>query len=89
VAEAAAGTPVVLYDIAFRTGRPITTDTLLSLARDVPNIVAVKDASRDIPQAAARGKSGEGRAGADRAGSGVRHYAVDETAFSATRRRWR
>ena len=54
VAEAAAGTPVVLYDIAFRTGRPITTDTLLSLARDVPNIVAVKDASRDIPQAAAR-----------------------------------
>jgi 4-hydroxy-tetrahydrodipicolinate synthase len=46
--------PVMLYDIAFRTGRPITNDTLLSLAREVKNIVAVKDASGDLPQAAVR-----------------------------------
>jgi 4-hydroxy-tetrahydrodipicolinate synthase len=54
VADAAVGKPVVLYDIAFRTGRPITTDTLLALARDVSNIVAVKDASGDVRQAAHR-----------------------------------
>jgi 4-hydroxy-tetrahydrodipicolinate synthase len=46
--------PVMLYDIAFRTGRAIATDTLLTLAREVKNIVAVKDASGDIPQAAQR-----------------------------------
>ena len=46
--------PVVLYDIAFRTGRAISNDVLFSLARDVKNIVAVKDASGDIPQAAVR-----------------------------------
>jgi 4-hydroxy-tetrahydrodipicolinate synthase len=51
---AATDLPVMLYDIAFRTGRAIATDTLLRLARDVPNIVAVKDASGDIPQAADR-----------------------------------
>lgn len=54
VAEAAGGLPVILYDIAFRTGRAIATDTLLALARDVTNIVAVKDASGDVRQAAHR-----------------------------------
>jgi 4-hydroxy-tetrahydrodipicolinate synthase len=54
IAEAAGDVPVVVYDIEGRTGRPIKTDTLLTLARDVPNIVAVKDASGDIPQAAYR-----------------------------------
>jgi 4-hydroxy-tetrahydrodipicolinate synthase len=54
VAEAAGDTPVILYDIEVRSGRPIKTDTLLSLAREVPNIVAVKDASGKIPQAAVR-----------------------------------
>lgn len=37
--------PVMLYDIPVRTGRKISTDLLLRLARDVPNIVALKDAS--------------------------------------------
>ena len=37
--------PVVLYDIPVRTGRKIDTSTLLSLANDVDNIVALKDAS--------------------------------------------
>lgn len=54
IAEAAGNTAVVLYDIEVRSGRPIANDTLLSLARDVPNIVAVKDASGKIPQAAHR-----------------------------------
>lgn len=37
--------PVMLYDIPVRTGRKISSATLLELARDVPNIVAVKDAA--------------------------------------------
>ena len=39
--------PVVLYDIEFRTGRRLARDTVLRLARDVPSVVAVKDASGD------------------------------------------
>lgn len=54
IAEAAGGVPVVLYDIAMRSGRAISNDVMLSLARDVKNVVAVKDASGDIPQAAVR-----------------------------------
>ena len=37
--------PVVLYDIAVRTGRKIESETILRLAREVPNIVGLKDAS--------------------------------------------
>jgi 4-hydroxy-tetrahydrodipicolinate synthase len=44
VAEATS-LPVVIYDIPFRTGRKVATDTLLGLARDVKNIVGVKDAA--------------------------------------------
>ena len=54
IADAAGGLPVVLYDIEVRSGRPIKNDTLFTLARDVTNIVAVKDASGNIPQAAVR-----------------------------------
>jgi 4-hydroxy-tetrahydrodipicolinate synthase len=42
---AATRLPVVLYDIPIRTGRKISTDLLLRLVREVPNIFAVKDAS--------------------------------------------
>jgi 4-hydroxy-tetrahydrodipicolinate synthase len=42
---AATDLPVVMYDIAVRTGRKIDTATMLELAHDVPNIVGVKDAS--------------------------------------------
>jgi 4-hydroxy-tetrahydrodipicolinate synthase len=45
VADAAAGLPVMVYDIPVRTGRKITTATLLRLAREVPNVVALKDAA--------------------------------------------
>ena len=37
--------PVVLYDIPVRTGRKIETATLLRMAHDIPNVVAVKDAA--------------------------------------------
>ena len=37
--------PVVLYDIPGRTGRKIAGDTIVRLATDVPNIVALKDAA--------------------------------------------
>ncbi|HET7718787.1 MAG TPA: dihydrodipicolinate synthase family protein, partial [Acidimicrobiales bacterium] len=36
--------PLVIYDIPVRTGRRVDTDTILRLVREVPNIVAVKDA---------------------------------------------
>lgn len=37
--------PVVVYDVPTRTGRKIATSTLLRLAHEVPNIVALKDAA--------------------------------------------
>ena len=39
--------PVMIYDIPVRTGRKVSHDVLLRLARDVPQIVAVKDAAGD------------------------------------------
>ena len=39
--------PVVLYDIPVRTGRKIDTATIVRLATDVSNIVALKDAAGD------------------------------------------
>jgi 4-hydroxy-tetrahydrodipicolinate synthase len=44
--------PVVIYDIPARTGRKVATATLLALAREVPNVVAVKDATADPPGSA-------------------------------------
>ena len=37
--------PVVVYDIPVRTGRKISTATLIKLATDVKNVAALKDAS--------------------------------------------
>lgn len=37
--------PVVMYDIPVRSGRKISTSTIVSLAREVPNVVALKDAA--------------------------------------------
>ncbi len=47
VAESSA-LPVVLYDIPVRSGRRIGPDLTVQLAREVPNIVAVKDATGDV-----------------------------------------
>ncbi len=44
--------PVVLYDIPVRTGRKIATETILRLAGEVDNIVALKDASGDPAETA-------------------------------------
>jgi 4-hydroxy-tetrahydrodipicolinate synthase len=49
---AATRLPVVIYDIPVRTGRKVATDTLLRLARDVDNIVAVKDAAGNPAESA-------------------------------------
>ncbi len=50
---AATHLPVILYDVPVRTGRGIDTATTLRLAREVPNIVGMKDAAGD-PSATAR-----------------------------------
>ena len=49
--EAVAGAtdkPVILYDIPVRVGRKIARETMLHLAREVTNIVGVKDAAGDV-----------------------------------------
>ena len=45
--------PVMVYDIPIRTGRKITTASLLQLAREVPNVVALKDAAGNPGETAA------------------------------------
>jgi len=50
---AATHLPVMLYDIPVRTGRKVDTATLLELAHDVSNIVAVKDAAANPAETAA------------------------------------
>lgn len=40
--------PVLVYDIPIRTGRKVHNDVLVRLARDVDNIVGVKDAALDV-----------------------------------------
>jgi len=45
--------PQMIYDIPIRTGRKILTATLLRLFREVPNIVALKDAAGNPAETAA------------------------------------
>ncbi|MEE2646984.1 MAG: 4-hydroxy-tetrahydrodipicolinate synthase [Actinomycetota bacterium] len=40
--------PIMLYDIPIRTGRKLESETMLRLAEETENIVAVKDAAGDI-----------------------------------------
>ncbi len=51
VAEAS-DLPVVLYDIPVRTGRRIGAELTVTLAREVPTIVGVKDSTGDVASAA-------------------------------------
>ena len=44
--------PVVVYDIPVRTGRKISTSLLLKLAREVKNVVALKDAAGNPAESA-------------------------------------
>lgn len=50
VAEAVPDLPVVLYNVPGRTASNIQAPTVLGLARDTENIVAVKEASGDFAQ---------------------------------------
>jgi 4-hydroxy-tetrahydrodipicolinate synthase len=50
---AATTLPVIVYDIPIRTGRKIASATLLRLARDVPNLVGLKDAAGNPGETAA------------------------------------
>src|SRR2546423_11803221 len=50
VAQAAGDTPVVLYNVPGRTASNIAAATTLALAREVENIVGVKEASGDLTQ---------------------------------------
>ncbi|MEO7556206.1 MAG: 4-hydroxy-tetrahydrodipicolinate synthase [Acidimicrobiales bacterium] len=49
---AATELPVVVYDVPGRTGKRLATDVLLRLFREVPNVVAFKDATGDLAAAA-------------------------------------
>src|SRR5215216_6578862 len=50
IAEAVSDLPVVIYNVPGRTSSNISADTTLRLARDVENIVAVKEASGNLSQ---------------------------------------
>ncbi len=50
VAEAVAPLPVMMYNVPGRTASNIQAATTLKLAREVPNIVAIKEASGDFAQ---------------------------------------
>ena len=50
VAEAVAGLPVVLYNVPGRTSSNISAETTLRLAREIENVVAVKEASGNLAQ---------------------------------------
>jgi 4-hydroxy-tetrahydrodipicolinate synthase len=50
VAESIGDLPVVIYNVPGRTSSNITAQTTLRLACDVPNIVAVKEASGNLSQ---------------------------------------
>ncbi|SFD07043.1 4-hydroxy-tetrahydrodipicolinate synthase [Chitinophaga sp. CF118] len=47
---AASPKPIILYNVPGRTGRNMTAQTTLRLAHEVPNIVAMKEASGDMIQ---------------------------------------
>ncbi len=49
-AAAATDLPIILYNVPGRTGKNIEAATVIRLAEEVPNIVAVKEASGDMKQ---------------------------------------
>jgi 4-hydroxy-tetrahydrodipicolinate synthase len=51
IAEAVAGTPIILYNVPGRTGANLEPQTLARLA-EIPNIVGVKEASGNVTQIA-------------------------------------
>lgn len=57
IAQSVPDMPIMMYNIPGRTGINMTAETTLSLANDVDNIVAVKEASSNKEQIAAIAKS--------------------------------
>ena len=51
-AAAATDLPVMVYDVPSRTARRIDPDVVQRVVREVPNVVAFKDATGDLPTAA-------------------------------------
>ncbi|QEH40948.1 4-hydroxy-tetrahydrodipicolinate synthase [Chitinophaga sp. XS-30] len=47
---AASPKPIILYNVPARTGRNMTADTTLRIAREVENVIAMKEASGDMLQ---------------------------------------
>jgi 4-hydroxy-tetrahydrodipicolinate synthase len=47
---AASPKPVILYNVPGRTGRNMTAATTLRIAREIPNIIGIKEASGDMAQ---------------------------------------
>lgn len=47
---AASPKPIILYNVPGRTGRNMSAETTLRLAREVPNIAGIKEASGDMAQ---------------------------------------
>lgn len=52
--------PIILYNVPSRTGCNICPETAVTLAKSVPNIVGIKEASGDISQIAKLGYLSEG-----------------------------
>jgi 4-hydroxy-tetrahydrodipicolinate synthase len=52
IAEAASGLPCMLYNVPSRTAQGMDAATTVRLARDIPNIVAIKEASGNLVQCA-------------------------------------
>jgi 4-hydroxy-tetrahydrodipicolinate synthase len=49
-AQAKAGLPMIMYNVPGRTGLNMTAETTLRMAREVPNIIGVKEASANMEQ---------------------------------------
>lgn len=47
---AVAPKPVILYNVPGRTGRGLSPETVIRLAREVPNVAGIKDAAGDMMQ---------------------------------------
>jgi 4-hydroxy-tetrahydrodipicolinate synthase len=45
-----AGFPMILYNVPGRTGLNMTADTTLRMAREIPNVIGVKEASANMEQ---------------------------------------
>jgi 4-hydroxy-tetrahydrodipicolinate synthase len=49
-AQAKAGLPMIMYNVPGRTGLNMTAETTLRMAREIPNIIGVKEASANMEQ---------------------------------------